>query len=299
MRNLTCILLLAAALLMSCKPSTPDGILSEGKMTDILCDYHIAQSMAEVTGAKPNEVYSYQAAVLKKHDVTQQEFDASLAYYMRHTEELQKIYEDVSDRLKSTAEKVGESEAELRSFGSISATGDTANVWVGESTVMLTPVPMFNQMSFKFVADTAYHAGDRLTLSFNTNFIYQDGVRTGCAMLAVTFKNDSIAYMSNTLSNTGRSTITIKDNQHLGIKTVSGYFILSKSQVGSVSESTLQLMFIGDIKLIRMHETKEEMEMRRKNDSIMAHPSGKLPANTTVDRPLPPSTMPNLNRQVR
>ena len=36
--------------MVSCKPSLPHDILSKGKMTDILYDYHIALAMAQVDG---------------------------------------------------------------------------------------------------------------------------------------------------------------------------------------------------------------------------------------------------------
>ena len=58
---------------------------------------------------------------------------------------------------------------------------------------MLNPYPPFNRMDFNVKADTTFHAGDRVTLDFNAQFIYQDGIRNAIAMLAVTFNNDSTA----------------------------------------------------------------------------------------------------------
>ena len=38
--------LMALTVCVGCKPSLPKGIISQGKMEDVLYDYHLAQSMA-------------------------------------------------------------------------------------------------------------------------------------------------------------------------------------------------------------------------------------------------------------
>ena len=82
-----CWIVTFCAAFASCKPSLPRDVLSKGKMTDILFDYHIALAMAqnEDGGSEKNSL-AYREAVLKKHDVTSADFDSSMVYYMRHTE---------------------------------------------------------------------------------------------------------------------------------------------------------------------------------------------------------------------
>ena len=62
-------------------------------------------------------------------------------------------------------------------------------------------------------------------LDFNSDFIYQDGMRDGVAMLSVTFNNDSIASQTIHISSAVHNTLTIYDDNRLGIKAVNGFFL--------------------------------------------------------------------------
>ena len=99
-----CLIVGFCAAFASCKPSLPRDVLSKGKMTDILFDYHIALAMAqsEDGGSEKNSL-AYREAVLKKHDVTSADFDSSMVYYMRHTELLHDVYKDLAERLDKEA----------------------------------------------------------------------------------------------------------------------------------------------------------------------------------------------------
>lgn len=257
-----------ASALFSCKPSTPDYVLSEGKMVDILYDYHRSKAMLDVTGSDPKDAFSYKAAVMKKHGVSGADFDSSLVYYMRHTEQLQHIYEKVSDRLKSDEEKMGATASELNQYGNLSAKGDTASIWTHATSLLFLPQVPFNQFSFNIVADSSYHAGDKILLNFDTKFLYQDGIKSACAVLAVVFKNDSIASTTSTLSTSNHYSMELNDWSHKGIKAVKGYFILTKSQNKMESQTTLQMLFIDNIHLIKMHENKKLQEEMHRADSI-------------------------------
>ena len=74
--------------LTGCKPSLPDDVLSQGKMEDILYDYHLALAMVQNEGGDETQRFIYKDAVLRKHDVTSAEFDSSMVYYMRHTDKM-------------------------------------------------------------------------------------------------------------------------------------------------------------------------------------------------------------------
>ena len=64
-------------------------IISSGEMEEILYDYHLADAMAQqAKGGYAQNAVAYRAAVLKKYDVSQSDFDSSMVYYMRHTDQL-------------------------------------------------------------------------------------------------------------------------------------------------------------------------------------------------------------------
>ena len=137
---LICIVCLVE-MMASCKPSLPGDVLSKGEMTDILYDYHLALSMAHnKDGGDKGESLTYREAVLRKHDVTSAEFDSSMVYYMRHTELLKDVYEDLADRLSKETESLGGSGNAGGTLVTLSANGDTANVWKYASSMVFTPI---------------------------------------------------------------------------------------------------------------------------------------------------------------
>ena len=262
MKKLMICLVAVMALLFcvsSCKPSLPSGVLSKGKMTDILYDYHLALAMAHMDdNGDKGQSLAYREAVLRKHDVTSAEFDSSMVYYMRHTELLEDVYKDLTDRYNNEITAMGGSAKEGGEFANLSAIGDTANVWNLAASMVFMPVKPFNSTSFDIKVDSTFHKGDRLMLDFDAQFIYQDGMRNGVAMLAVQFGNDSIAQRTIMIQSTQHYSVELSDADSLGIKSVKGYFMLMNDDNGTgvSSQTTLKLMLLEHIKLIRMHPQK-------------------------------------------
>lgn len=315
MKKLMICLVAVMALLFSvssCKPSLPSGVLSKGKMTDILYDYHLALAMAHMddNGGKGQSL-AYREAVLRKHDVTSAEFDSSMVYYMRHTELLEDVYKDLTDRYNNEITAMGGSAKEGGEFANLSATGDTANVWNLATSMVFMPVQPFNSTSFDIKVDSTFHKGDRLMLDFDAQFIYQDGMRNGVAMLAVQFGNDSIAQRTIMIQSTQHYSVELSDADSLGIKSVKGYFMLMNDDNGTgvSSQTTLKLMFLEHIKLIRMHPQKpvaapagsspsaSSDSLRKDSASSASSSSGEKPGEQTFEmssqKPVHPIRMPD------
>lgn len=296
----------------SCKPSLPSGVLSKGKMTDILYDYHLALAMAHMDdNGDKGQSLAYREAVLRKHDVTSAEFDSSMVYYMRHTELLEDVYKDLTDRYNNEITAMGGSAKEGGEFANLSATGDTANVWNLAASMVFMPVKPFNSTSFDIKVDSTFHKGDRLMLDFDAQFIYQDGMRNGVAMLAVQFGNDSIAQRTIMIQSTQHYSVELSDADSLGIKSVKGYFMLMNGDNGTgvSSQTTLKLMFLEHIKLIRMHPQKpvaapagsspsaSSDSLRKDSASSASSSSGEKPGEQTFEmssqKPVHPIRMPD------
>ena len=315
MKKLMICLVAVMALLFcvsSCKPSLPSGVLSKGKMTDILYDYHLALAMAHMDdNGDKGQSLAYREAVLRKHDVTSAEFDSSMVYYMRHTELLEDVYKDLTDRYNNEITAMGGSAKEGGEFANLSATGDTANVWNLAASMVFMPVKPFNSTSFDIKVDSTFHKGDRLMLDFDAQFIYQDGMRNGVAMLAVQFGNDSIAQRTIMIQSTQHYSVELSDADSLGIKSVKGYFMLMNGDNGTgvSSQTTLKLMFLEHIKLIRMHPQKpvespagsassaSSDSLRKDSASSSSSSSGEKPGEQTFEmssqKPVHPIRMPD------
>lgn len=315
MKKLMICLVAVMALLFcvsSCKPSLPSGVLSKGKMTDILYDYHLALAMAHMDdNGDKGQSLAYREAVLRKHDVTSAEFDSSMVYYMRHTELLEDVYKDLTDRYNNEITAMGGSAKEGGEFANLSATGDTANVWNLATSMVFMPVKPFNSTSFDIKVDSTFHKGDRLMLDFDAQFIYQDGMRNGVAMLAVQFGNDSVAQRTIMIQSTQHYSVELSDADSLGIKSVKGYFMLMNDDNGTgvSSQTTLKLMFLEHIKLIRMHPQKSMAapagssssassdSLRKDSASSSSSSSGEKPGEQTFEmssqKPVHPIRMPD------
>lgn len=107
-------LVLTVLLLTSCRPR---GVLSTKEMTDVLFDIHLVEAMSynPYGGINPNwkgemsEVdftdLAYQS-VLKKHDIDEEVFYASIAYYSKKMRLFKRIYLDLNDRFSAYAQSI-------------------------------------------------------------------------------------------------------------------------------------------------------------------------------------------------
>ena len=245
----------------SCKPGVPRQYIQPGKMEDILCDYHIAQGMGQTAaGSEEQRNYKirlYEDAVFRKYGVTRAEFDSSLQFYYKRSDWFRKIYERVSDRLNQQALTYGASQGEL-SLMTLSASGDTADIWTDRKAMLFMPMAPYNKYQFTMKADSSFHQGDHFLLSFNSSFIFQEGTRDGIAYLAIVYENDSVATQMHRINSSGYVQMRMGNSSNLSVKALKGFFYLGRGMMES--KSTLRLMFLNNIHLIRFHKRDGEQE---------------------------------------
>ena len=246
------------SLLSACKPGVPSNYIQPGDMEDILYDYYVSQGMASVSEQKiGTEDYRrdlFFNAVLKKHRVTRAEFDSSLVYYYTRADKFVDICHNVQDRLSEEALDLGTSEGEVERYTTQSLTGDTANVWEGNRSLMLIPYAPYNRIQFTQKADTSYHKGDSYMLSFMSDFLYQGGIKEALVYLALKYENDSIVSKVTHFSASGDTKLRI-DACDLKVNELMGYFYLGE---GNEKNTDLKLLFLTDIQLIRFHKQKSD-----------------------------------------
>lgn len=247
--------------LTACKPGVPRQYIQPDEMEDILCDYHIAQGMGQAVavpeGQRNYQIRLYEDAVFRKYGVTRAEFDSSLLFYYKRSDWFRKMYERVSDRLNQQALTYGASQGEL-SLMTLSASGDTADIWTDRKAMLFMPMAPYNKYQFTIKADSSFHKGDHFLLSFNSSFIFQEGTRDGIAYLAIVYENDSVATQMHRIGSSGHVQMRMANSSNLSIKTLKGFFYLGRGMMES--KSTLRLMFLNNIHLIRFHKRDGEQE---------------------------------------
>ena len=261
-------------------------------MEDILYDYLIAQSIRTQEGGKYNEQRMYND-ILAKYNYTQAEFDSSMVYYTRHYRLINNIYQNIEERLMEKTLAMGGNVQDLNSMGEGFSSSDTTNVWNENTSLLFTQYTPYNVKQFEIKPDTAYKAGDKFILSFDSEFIIQDGRRDLVAMLTVKFQNDSIASNVQHFSSPMHATLSINDDSRHGIKSISG-FITFNSEKDAVQ--TTKIALARNIKLIRMHteDPAKKAEEQARADSLRKD-SIKQPTNGIQKTPLDSASGPRID----
>lgn len=196
------------SLLFSCKQEMPKGVMDKGKMENLLYDYHLAQAMAAAVPADSVDYYTrlYCRAVYHKYGVTEEDFNRSMEWYMRHSEQLFKIYRNLDKRYADPAASAMAGSG----GGPVVASGkDSINFWRGRQFFLLSSVDN-GRLTFEQEADSLLRPGDRLHWRFNVRWMYREGMKSAIALLAVRYDNDSIGSVSHYLYGTGPQEIVVQ-----------------------------------------------------------------------------------------
>ena len=260
-RVLHLVILLAAGMILisACKPTVPSRYLQPDEMEDLMYDYYVSQGLIEIKHGSSDYHHRYNIeAVLRKHGLTQAEFDSSLVYYYNHMEKLNVIFTNIQKRLSEEALELGASEGEVERFTIQSTSGDTTDVWEGHRQIMLMPLPPYHVVQFSQKADTSFHAGDSFLLTFASHFLSQSGSRNANVGLYVTYENDSVATATSTINATGNTSLRLVPCD-LKVKKIDGFFYMAYRD-HSDNDSELCLLFLNRIQLMRFHRQKDKDE---------------------------------------
>lgn len=277
------IVLMTTLVFASCHPGIPNRYLQPDEMANILYDYHLAEGIQSLQQKDDSiAMRAYRISILKKYGVTSADFDSSMVYYTRHTELLEKVYKNITDRLDNESAAYG---GQMGMADNITNSSDTTNIWRGPKSLVLPPYNALNRYTFEMKADTSYHDGDQLMMDFDTQFIYQDGMRDAYAVLAVTYANDSVEVVSNPISSSTHYHMQINNYGRLKIKSVRGFMIHNNSSsIAPSSLTTIKLLVIKNISIIRMHTKPSKQENNGQSESQLNHDSSTVVTSDTTSR---------------
>lgn len=280
--------------MVACAPSRPSYVLAPDEVEDILYDMHVAQSMYDqrVENFNDEDIISLRASVLKNHDISQSEWDSTFNYYCRNSQELYAIYQSLTERINGNVVALGG-----RIDGLQDSEADTANVWNREAAFLLMQQAPYNRLTFEIIPDSTFEDGDRITLQYDAQMIFQDGYRDVVSFLAVYYDNDSIVTnVIHTTSDNHGINIINNDVDRLHIKRIKGYFILNGNLVHTSSNpngTTMRLAAIRNVKLLHTRTqppapAKTELEANTdsltldslRRDSIQKAQGGRFESTT-------------------
>ncbi|MCD8282248.1 MAG: DUF4296 domain-containing protein [Prevotella sp.] len=255
MRFALCLLALLLVFSLSGCHNKKKLILSEREMENVLYDWHLCLGIVRYKGMDTLTERKYYNLVLEKHNITREQFDSSMVFYMTHADRMHGIYEHLSDRFTNLGRLEGVEADNLTSR--LGLEGDTANIWPVADKHLFTSYIPDRLLRFRIPADTAFHPGDKFILSFRTRFLYQQGPRNLLAVISLRLNNDSVITRARQVSSDNMNTLETVDFQRIGAKEISGYF-LCRPLTGNNEQTNapLRLMVVDDIRLIKMHTSE-------------------------------------------
>lgn len=100
---------------IGCKPGMPNDVIKPDKMEKILYDIHVADgyvSTIYVTDSAKKVAASFYKGIYKKFNTDSVQYSKSMAYYNAHTDELGKIYSNISKKLEWQKNRMQKIESE-------------------------------------------------------------------------------------------------------------------------------------------------------------------------------------------
>lgn len=230
--------------MFGCGKKVPKDIIQPQDMENLLYDYHLATTLS--ADLPYNENYkkeAYLAYVFKKHHVTEAEFDSSMVWYSRHSDEMTTIYENLQKRMEDMSDQLKKQVARHTGEISVSLSGDTVDLWQNRTVYWLTPFGLTNKLAFDLKADTSFHERDRLVWEADFTFMPK-GARSGRLVMGLnlTFDNDSTQGITRVVSMSGMQHLVIRPDSAFKYKNVEGFMYYTGPENSSVLVNGIQLM---------------------------------------------------------
>ncbi len=265
------LLLLGSIFFSSCKKGIPSEVIQPSQMEDILYDYHLAQAMGnDFNGEERYKRELLMQYVFEKHGVTKEQFDSSLVWYTRNTEELSKIYDNVSERFtnmnRALIEMIGTSVVQAKAEILV---GDSVNIWRNDVLYRLSNMDMTNKLIFVIPTDTSYRPRDQFVWEVNALFLNCKKVteRNAEMEMNIHYKNDSVATVHQSVVK-GVNRLSIQADT-LAMKEIRGFIYFRGD---SINEKALSLL-VHDISLMRYHVHEEVLELDADISDMVAEDS--------------------------
>jgi len=179
--------------LLACS-STPKGVLSESKMTNLLYDMYLADACnmqksngGSVDSAK-RQSYRY---ILHKYNVSVADFDSSMVWYAIHPEKQTHIYDNINLRLAKLLKEVNA--GKYKQIIPVLTENDTVDVWQMPRRYELTAGTFRNKISFYF-GNNQFQKGNALLMTYKLKLNKADQASGNRLRIKVTYagKTDSL-----------------------------------------------------------------------------------------------------------
>lgn len=245
------VILAIAALLMGCNKA-PDGVIKESKMARLIVDLNKAENYIETHADEfPDDStkMALKQSIFAKHGISQELYDHSLEWYGHNMD----VYCDVCDRAlrqledekKSLEKKINNAPTMARTINlahpRYANHGDTADVWTGQRTWMLTTGMKDGILRWDLEPDDEHRAGDKYMLQARVI----SNARNMTATLAADYYDGSTTSITRQLATNEWNSISLQTDTTGRLRRVYGYIKYDMTQ------ATVTL--VDSVALLRTH----------------------------------------------
>lgn len=218
-KSLWCILVLLVVVACSDRPKM---VVDDDTMVDLLVDIHrgdayLASGSASFVTDSAKKVL--RQSILKKHGVTQEQFDSSLNWYGHNIDHYVKLYAEVEKKLEVHLEN-----ARLRAESSgemIAAKSDDAsNLWRGAPIKRISKIEDTHFISFELDSAAGIVAGDRVHWQFRKSNVTSDMQM----FIGVEYDDSCTSYITRAFTQTTTTCkLTLQTDTCKTLKRIYGY----------------------------------------------------------------------------
>ena len=244
------ILVLLVMLLASCD-KTPQGVMSLNSMADLIVDLQLAEAYIEShydEFADDSSKLVLKQSIFKKHGITQQDYDSSMVWYAHNMEDYTKAYDKAVGKLQQRYDRLskghdkGQAEdlerpstaiqgapthnAQPRPLGNrhpktlaTDASADSADLWTGQRSYMLTPGARRGFITFNVVPPKGKSPGDRYQLAY----WLERGGNEFKVSLNVDYTDGSTSQIARVTNSDGWVTVDVQSDSTRKVRRVYGY----------------------------------------------------------------------------
>lgn len=282
-------LLLVTVLLAGCNKA-PDGVIKESTMTQLIIDLNKAEYYVQSHGSEfPNDStrMALKQSIFAKHGVDQELYDHSLEWYGMnmdvYIEVCDRAFKQLEDEKKSLAKLMEQEPIPSRTNGPMrmgmptySSHGDTADVWTGRRSWMLTAAMGQGALRWDTQPDEEHQPGDKYMLRVKV----QSNHPGMTATLAADYSDGSTSTITRPLSSDGWNAMILQTDSARQLRRIYGY-LNYRMQWHTVA-------FIDSMSLVRTHLDRASYSLI--GSQVTVHRNGEPEAKAS-------STLPDAHQQ--
>lgn len=259
------IYLIAFILLTACS-NRPDGVLDRSDMKEFLVELHLLDGVlaTKPPGNIQREKEYYYNALMRKHGITQADFDSSLVYYASKPKSFERMYTQVVKQLEDFELQLKSDTIRQLLPDTLLKVPSSYELWSLDSSYVYTPDSSWNDLAFS-IKDTALLTGDTYRLFLRMRRAPADSSANARIALRIHYADGTIDSLTQSVKNDSvlrRYRFNFQVSRNLKIDSLSGFLLGADRRAGTPS------VHIDSISLKRFYLPAYQDSLRSQLDTL-------------------------------